>query len=79
MVIDAKRMVFQTAAGNLTTHAVSNVDYHNDEARHLLKLDMTEKGEPAFTMSFYLETGADGDVLRFKNQPEVMWRHSGVQ
>lgn len=73
MLIDAERMVFQAANGALTTYAVSHIHYHNEDQRHLLQLDMTEKGEPAFTMSFYIETGLEGDVLRFKNQPDVLW------
>ena len=76
MVITKDRMVFQAADGTLRTNAIADIGYTNDAGAHLLRLEMTEGGEQAFTMSFILETGPGGDILRFRNQPQVVWEKS---
>ncbi|MFH1984180.1 MAG: hypothetical protein ABIL58_20255 [Pseudomonadota bacterium] len=79
MTIARDRMVFQADDGTIKTTAISDIDYTKDGRGHLLQLHMTEGGEPAYTMSFYLETGSDGDHLRFKNQPQVVWGHAPMK
>lgn len=77
MTISLDRMIFETGSGTLMTNAIDDIHYQNDKGAHLLRMEMMDGGEPAFTMSFYLESDAHGDRLRFKNQPDVIWRHTG--
>ena len=72
-------MIFQADDGTLRSNGISDIDYTRDDNGHLLEIQMTEGGEDAFVMSVYVDSGPDGDLLRFKNQPQVIWTHPPTQ
>ncbi len=76
MTISQGRLIFETASGHVTLIHIGDIHYREVNGAHLLELDMLEGGEPAYTMYFFLEASAEGDILRFKNQRDVIWHHA---